>query len=128
MHASSPKPATRVLLLLACLGIAAVLNSLGWWWPNRPVAIGNPGEPAITRIDSVSFAPFRRGQSPLNKVYPTAEQVEEDLASLQGIARGVRTYTAREGLEIVPARAAQYGLDVMQESGSAQKPRSTRPK
>jgi exo-beta-1,3-glucanase (GH17 family) len=115
MHAPTPKPATRFLLLLLCIALAAGLTILAWWLPNRPVQVGHdPAGPKVGMIESLSFAPFRRGQGPLNKVYPSAAQVEEDLASLRGITRGVRTYTAREGLEIVPAKAGQYGLQVMQ--------------
>lgn len=65
-------------------------------------------------VESMSFAPFRRGQSPLTKTYPTAEQVAEDLQSLKGITRGIRTYTSREGLEVVPPEAAKLGINVMQ--------------
>jgi exo-beta-1,3-glucanase (GH17 family) len=115
MHAPTSKPASRILLLLACILLAAGLNVLGWWWQNRPVPVSHDGLGAVpAEIASVSFAPFRRGQGPLNKVYPTPQQVEEDLASLQGIARGVRTYTAREGLEVVPKEAGRYGIVVMQ--------------
>lgn len=115
MHAPTPRPATRFLLLLLSIVLAAGLAILAWWLPNRPVQVGHdPGGPKVGMIESLSFAPFRRGQGPLNKIYPTAEQVEEDLASLKGITRGVRTYTAREGLETVPAKAGQYGLQVMQ--------------
>ncbi|WP_300303072.1 hypothetical protein [Ferrovibrio sp.] len=115
MHAPRPNTATRFLLLLLCLALGAALTILIWWWPNRPVQVGHdPGGPKVGMIESLSFAPFRRGQGPLDKIYPSAAQVEEDLASLQGITRGVRTYTAREGLEVVPEKAGKYGLQVMQ--------------
>lgn len=115
MHAPTSRPATRFLLLLLSILLAAGLTILAWWLPNRPVQVGHdPAGPKVGMIESLSFAPFRRGQGPLNKVYPSAAQVEEDLASLQGITRGVRTYTAREGLEVVPAKAGKYGLQVMQ--------------
>jgi exo-beta-1,3-glucanase (GH17 family) len=120
MHAPTPQPATRFLQLLLFVLLAAALTILVWWLPNRaqPAGYGQGGQIAVAAkanvIESLSFAPFRRGQSPLTRVYPSAEQVEEDLASLKGIARGVRTYTAREGLEVVPVKAGQYGLQVMQ--------------
>ena len=113
--APTSKPASRFLWLLLCIAIAAVANVLGWWLPNHPVQVGHdPNGPRLGMIESVSFAPFRRGQGPLNKVYPTAEQVIEDLRSLKGIARGIRTYTAREGLEVVPPEAQKLSLNVMQ--------------
>lgn len=114
MHAPSPKPVSRLLLLPLFIAIAALLNILAWWLPSRPVQVFG-SNPAVQSepVKSVSFAPFRRGQGPLVKIFPTPEQVEEDLASLQGIARGVRTYTSLEGVGVVPAIAGKYGLDVM---------------
>ncbi|HLN23435.1 MAG TPA: exo-beta-1,3-glucanase [Patescibacteria group bacterium] len=93
-------------VVVSCLGAAAL-----WFWFDRPV----PVEPSWSQpLRSVSFAPFRRGQSPLTKVYPTPQQVEEDLQSLVGKTRGIRTYTSREGMEVVPDLAAKYGLKVIQ--------------
>lgn len=107
-------PATRFLYLLLFLGLAALLNAAAWWWPNRPMPYGNtaPGQ-AIGLVKSVSFAPFKRGQSPLTQVYPSREEIAEDLAAVRSVARGVRTYTSREGLEAVPELARRYGLDVI---------------
>ncbi|MBF0392456.1 MAG: exo-beta-1,3-glucanase, partial [Alphaproteobacteria bacterium] len=96
-----------VLVLFLAVAIGACAAALAW--VNRPQDAG-PGlsEP----LPSASFAPYREGQSPLTKVYPSAAQIEEDLARLQGLVRGVRTYTAREGMDVVPALAGQYGLTV----------------
>jgi exo-beta-1,3-glucanase (GH17 family) len=112
MHAPTPKPAHRIVLLLLCIGLAALLNIAGWWWFNRPERISDDPQARINQISSVSFAPFRRGQGPLVKIFPTPEQVEEDLASLKGVVKGVRTYTALEGVEIVPQVAGRYGIEV----------------
>lgn len=113
MPEATLKPTIRVLQLLLCFVVAAALNVAGWWWPSRPVQVGSdPQGIEVGLIESVSFAPFRRGQGPLNKQYPTPQQVEEDLASLQGVAKGVRTYTAREGVGVVPELAGRYGLEV----------------
>ncbi|MDP1748476.1 MAG: hypothetical protein Q8L22_03385, partial [Reyranella sp.] len=97
-----------VIALIAFAGVA-VLNLLWWWWPNRPVDIaGWTAEP----LQSVSFAPYRPGQSPLTRTFPTPEQIEEDLKRIQGKVRAVRTYSAGENLEAVPQRAGKYGLKV----------------
>lgn len=99
----------RILSTLLFVAVTAVISFAGWWWFNRPVPVGLAfDEP----FPSVSFAPFRRGQSPISKTYPPPEQIDEDLKSLVGVARGVRTYTAREGLEIVPELARKYGIEV----------------
>ena len=97
-----------VIALIAFAGVAA-LNLLWWWLPNRPVDIaGWTAEP----LQSVSFAPYRPGQSPLTRTFPTPEQIDEDLKRVQGKVRAVRTYSSGENLEAVPQRAGKYGLKV----------------
>ncbi len=97
------------LVLILILG--AALDFAAWGWLNRPVPVPLSFDEPFA---SVSFAPFRRGESPLTHDYPTPAEIESDLASLQGVARGVRTYTSREGLQIVPELAGRYGLEVTQ--------------
>ncbi|NDH62939.1 MAG: hypothetical protein EBY18_15115, partial [Alphaproteobacteria bacterium] len=63
-------------------------------------------------LQSVSFAPYRPGQSPLTRTFPTPDQIEEDLKRIQGKVRAVRTYSSGENLEAVPQRAGKYGLKV----------------
>ena len=97
-----------LIALIAFAGVAA-LNLLWWWLPNRPVDIsGWTAEP----LQSVSFAPYRPGQSPLTRTFPTHDQIEEDLKRIQGKVRAVRTYSSGENLEAVPQRAGKYGLKV----------------
>ena len=99
----------RAFFVLAAVAATAAATFAGWGWCNRPVPLAlSFNEP----FASVSFAPFRRGESPLTHDYPSPAEIESDLASLQGVAKGVRTYTAREGLEIVPEIAGKYGLEV----------------
>jgi exo-beta-1,3-glucanase (GH17 family) len=97
----------RVLILL----LVSLAAYAAWAWPNRPVDLEPlPGG----RLPSVSFAPFRDGQSPLTEVFATRGQIEADLRLLAPEVRGVRTYTSREGLEAVPPIARELGLEVMQ--------------
>ncbi|UEM21527.1 glycoside hydrolase [Skermanella mucosa] len=103
----------RVPVLLAVLAVAILGNFALWALPNRP----QPLEPPPGgKLQSVSFAPFRDGQSPLTMVYPTPAQIEEDLRLLKDEVTAVRTYTSREGLENVPPLARDYGIKVMQGS------------
>ena len=97
-----------LVALLAFVGVAA-LNLLWWSWPNRPVEIAGW---TTAPLQSVSFAPYRPGQSPLTRTFPTAAQIDDDLHRLQGKVRAVRTYSAGENLEAVPQRAGKYGLKV----------------
>ena len=99
----------RVLVALIAFVIVAALNLLWWWWPNRPVEIAGW---TAAPLQSVSFAPYRPGQSPLTRTFPTADQIEEDLRRLKGKVHAVRTYSSGENLEAVPQRAGKYGLKV----------------
>jgi exo-beta-1,3-glucanase (GH17 family) len=99
----------RTSSVLLFVLITALASIAGWWAFNRPV----PVELAFNEpFPSVSFAPFRRGQSPISKEYPPPAQIDVDLKSLVGVAKGVRTYTSREGMEIVPELGRKYGIEV----------------
>ena len=97
-----------LVALLAFVGVAA-LNFLWWWLPNRPVEIAGWTD---APMQSVSFAPYRPGQSPLTRVFPSPDQIEQDLKRMQGKTAAVRTYSTGENLEAVPQRAGKYGLKV----------------
>lgn len=97
-----------LIRLLVLVAVAAAAYGL-WALPNRPVPLADlPGG----KLPSVSFAPFRADQSPLDERFPTREQIAEDLRLLRSEVHGVRTYTAREGLENVPPLAREFGLKV----------------
>jgi exo-beta-1,3-glucanase (GH17 family) len=99
-----PEVRFGLLFLLAAAGAVAL-----WGLPNRPREAG----PDIHKpLSSVSFAPFRDGQSPLAKVYPKPAEIEDDMIRLKGVARGLRTYTSREGMEVVPDLARRHGFKV----------------
>lgn len=99
----------RILTIFAVLLVAGLANLAVWWLPNRPVPLEAPPGGKLT---SVSFAPFRDGQSPLTKSFPTPAQIDEDLAAIAPQVAGVRTYTSGEGLEVVPELARKHGLKV----------------
>src|SRR5204862_5545104 len=103
------KVAMRVLMALIAFAVVTALNLLWWWWPNRPVEIAGW---TAAPLQSVSFAPYRPGQSPLTRSFPTPDQIDEDLKRLQGKVKAVRTYSSGENLEAVPQRAGKYGLKV----------------
>lgn len=103
----------RALAVVIALGLAFALNLLAWYWPNRPITVGQTLGPALAQpLQSVSFAPYRRGQSPLDKSYPSAVEIEADIKAMVGKARALRTYTALEGMDAVPRLAGRYGLKV----------------
>ena len=101
------RPTLFVILLMA--GIVV----LAWWLPNLPRDAGPDFSPD-EKIQSVSFAPYRSGQSPLTGVFPTAAEVEADIALLAPYVRGIRTYAAIEGDYDVAALAEKHGLKLWQ--------------
>jgi len=103
MPARLPTPA---LLLTLALGVVATVAA--WWLPNRPRAGDVPM--VAERFNSVSFAPFREGQSPLRDIFPTAEQVEEDIRLIAPRVRAIRSYASLEGRYETAAIAQRHGV------------------
>ena len=76
--------------------------------PRSPLA---PGE----KLACLSYAPFRHGQSPLDRnLTVSAEQIEADLAQLAEITSCIRTYSNSQGLDQIAEIARKYGLSVIQ--------------
>jgi len=104
-----PKP---VLKNAAWLTLFCALIILGWWLPNRPQ---NPDASVrILKFNSLSYGPYRPGQSPLNDRFATAAQVDADLALLAPRTRAIRTYSAIDGPYEIPAIAQKHGIKVWQ--------------
>jgi exo-beta-1,3-glucanase (GH17 family) len=101
--------APLALLLVSLTIIASV-----WWWLAKPVALTRAPIDAATKLECVSYAPFRDNQTPLDPtVEVSAEQIREDLIEVAGISRCVRTYSVDNGLDKVPELASQIGLKVL---------------
>ena len=66
----------------------ALIACGAWWWGNRPVPLALSFDEPFA---SVSFAPYRFGESPISHDYPTPEEIDADLASLKGVTKGIRT-------------------------------------
>ena len=99
-------PVLPLVLLLAGIVVAA------WWWPNRPQA-GDIAMPDA-KFNSVSFAPFRAGQSPFTESFPSASEVAEDVALVAGRVRAIRSYAALGGEADLAALAQRHGLKLWQ--------------
>jgi exo-beta-1,3-glucanase (GH17 family) len=98
------------LLLLAGLCVVAGV----WWSSARPVILARaPIDPAA-KLECVSYAPFRAGQTPLELgMQVSAEQIADDLKRLAEITDCIRTYSVDNGLDQVPALAQKAGLKVI---------------
>ncbi|MEJ0045437.1 MAG: hypothetical protein WDN04_04310 [Rhodospirillales bacterium] len=95
-----------LLLCLAALLIAA------WYLPARPADPpgGLPGE----KFSSLSFTPYRTGQSPLTGHFPTAAQVDADMALVARVTGAVRSYATHEGDFDTAALAQKHGVKLWQ--------------
>jgi exo-beta-1,3-glucanase (GH17 family) len=96
-QALSQRAAMNLNRLAAAL-VAAALALAFWCWCDRPVAVS---ESWTGPLRSVSFAPYRGHQDPIDQDIPPPAQVEADLKSLVGHVEGIRTYGTTRGLEIV---------------------------
>ncbi|WP_305044857.1 glycosyltransferase [Geoalkalibacter sp.] len=93
---------------LAIVLLVILANLLVW------AAFNRPARPVTYTglINGVSFSPYQKGQDPYKKIYPKAEQIDQDLALLEGWAGEVRTYSSADGLEVIPSLARARGLKV----------------
>jgi exo-beta-1,3-glucanase (GH17 family) len=79
-----------------------------------PATLARAPIDSADKLECVSYAPFRDGQSPRNPTLEvSADQIREDLVNLTGITRCVRTYSVDNGLDKVPELASQLGLKVL---------------
>jgi exo-beta-1,3-glucanase (GH17 family) len=99
-------------LLIPALALLFGLTTLIWWLPNRPATAGPPITGEI--FNSLSFAPYRRGESPLTGAFPTRAEVAQDMAVLAPRTRALRTYAAIEGDYDIAAMAHDAGLKLWQ--------------
>ncbi|HZP67355.1 MAG TPA: glycosyltransferase, partial [Rudaea sp.] len=88
--------------------VVAGLNVLLWSVLNRPTQPPN----WTGKIGGFALAPYQRYQSPLKGIYPSAEELDEDIRLLSHYTNKLRTYAALENPEI-PAIAKKYGMKVL---------------
>lgn len=101
--------------MIRALSLAVLLSLLilaGWAVAGRKQDAG-PDAPG-GRFSSLSFAPFRAGQSPLRDRFPTEAEAEADMALIAPVTRAVRSYAAIEGPYDAAALAQRHGLTLWQ--------------
>jgi len=64
--------------------------------------------------NGICYSPFRDGQNPNLGLFPTVEQIKEDMKFLTNITNCVRTYGSTNTLAIIPNLAKGSGLYVYQ--------------
>jgi glucan 1,3-beta-glucosidase len=99
--------------------LAGLILSLGataaaWGWLAQPAPLARPPISPATKLECVSYAPFRGAQNPLDSsIRIPAEQIAQDLAQLARITGCIRTYSIDNGLDQIPALAQKAGLKVI---------------
>jgi exo-beta-1,3-glucanase (GH17 family) len=88
------------------VGLVACLH-LGFWALKKP---DTAAASVDDKLPSVSYNRFAQ-KTPDGLIVPEA-QIQTDLAAIAGYAKSVRTYASTQGLERVPAIAAELGLTV----------------
>jgi len=105
----SRKGAPLALFLVSMSLIVAV-----WYWLASPVLLDHALIDPAKKLDCVSYAPFRSGQTPWNSdIVIKPEQIAEDLNQLAEVSNCIRTYSVENGLDKVPQLASKVGLKVI---------------
>jgi exo-beta-1,3-glucanase (GH17 family)/uncharacterized membrane protein len=99
----------RIALFAALI---ILLNGLFSYLTNLPQDVGL--DVPDGKLNSLSFAPFREGQSPLLLQFPTPEQIDEDLQLMADKTHTIRTYSSTEGMKVIPELARKHGLKMIQ--------------
>ena len=97
----------RNVLVVVVVALATALHAAAWLLLHDAVSPPN----ASGALASVSFAPIdprKDGEAG----YVSEAQIRSDLAAIAPYTRTIRTYSAIDGLQLVPALASQYGLRV----------------
>lgn len=93
--------------------LVVLLNGLLGWLTNLPQDVG--ADVPSGKLNSLSFAPFREGQGPLDEKFPTPEQIDADLRLMGEKTHSIRTYASAEGITpIIPTLARKHGLKMIQ--------------
>ena len=93
--------------LLVAAAFAAVTFSI-WGLSNRPVQ----EPPWPSSVAGMSFSPIREGNDPTKEIYPTNEEIDQDIALLHGKVRSIRTYGVGGTLANIPELARKYDMKV----------------
>lgn len=95
--------------VVALVGALVACVHAGLW----ALAQDTASAPNFTgQLASVSYTPFDGSADPRNNKLVTPAQVRADLKAIAPYTRMIRTYSATNGMEIVPAIAAEFGLRV----------------
>jgi exo-beta-1,3-glucanase (GH17 family) len=99
--------------LFTWLSIVLLLNVIFNWATNLPQNVGD--DVPAGKLKSLSYAPFRDRHDPMKGIFPSAQQLDEDLALMGQVTHNIRTYASAEGnMSSIPDLAKKHGLTVLQ--------------
>ena len=87
----------------------AILTFTFWALANQPLT----EPPWPSSVAGMSFSPLRQGDDPAEGVYPSHEEIEQDLLLLAGKVHSIRTYGVGGTLGEIPSLASKYGFRVI---------------
>lgn len=93
--------------IIIALLIAAFFTGI-WAFYNRPIKVPNWPE----QISGFSFSPFYKDEDPVKNIYPTEQELRNDLALVAKQTSNIRTYSVKGSLSEIPRLADDYGLRV----------------
>ncbi|MDX2506354.1 MAG: exo-beta-1,3-glucanase [Gammaproteobacteria bacterium] len=92
--------------------LVILLSGLFAWLLNQAQNAGS--DVPEGKLLSLSFAPFRQGQSPLKEIFPSLEEIDEDLRLMADKTHSIRTYSSSEIMQSISNLAGKYGLQMTQ--------------
>lgn len=100
----------RTLAIILALALLVAINFNIWSYINNPLQL----EPWTSTTMGVTFDPTKKDETDKTKRTLTysEEDIDKDLALLEGKFHAVRTYSVLQGLHKVPELAAKHNLNV----------------
>ena len=94
--------------MAAVLAVTAMAHLGIWRGQTAPVDVAA----SPSRLQSVSYSPSGRDFSPEDDRHVAVAEIRKDMAAINGIADGIRTYTVSDGQDRAPGIASRMGLKV----------------
>ncbi|MGR8933487.1 MAG: glycosyltransferase [Gammaproteobacteria bacterium] len=98
----------NIFISILVLVLVVIVNLTVWTVLNRP----RQAQPYVGMVKGITYTPMRQHHDPKKGIYPTPEEIDSDLAVLEGKVHAVRTYTVTEGQAVIPELAAKHQLNV----------------
>lgn len=98
------------IFLIAVLIILS--NAIFSWLNNQPRDIGF--DVPEGKLNSLSFAPFRQRHNPLKGIFPSPEEIDDDLSLMADKTHFIRTYSSTNSMATISSQAGKYGLKMIQ--------------